>query len=166
MQLVVADTGRLHYLVLTGDIELLPKLFEHVLVPRVVRDELADAEAPQAVRDWIAHAPGWLDVQPDHPGDDDVAVAKLDEGERAVIALALTVKADLVLMDDRDGVDVARRRGLADTGPLGVLDLAARCGLIDLAAAFERLKATTFYYRQGLLDALLARHAERGGEPR
>jgi len=46
MQLVVADTGPLHYLVLTGDTELLPKLFEHVLVPRVVRDELADAEAP------------------------------------------------------------------------------------------------------------------------
>jgi predicted nucleic acid-binding protein len=140
MQLVVADTGPLHYLVLAGDIELLPKLFEHVLVPRVVRDELADAEAPQTVRDWIAHAPGWLDVQPDHPGDDDVAVAKLDEGERAVIALALTVKADLVLMDDRDGVDVARRRGLAVTGTLGVLDLAARRGLIDLAAAFEQVR--------------------------
>jgi len=89
-----------------------------------------------------------------------------DEGERAVIALALTVKADLVLMDDREGVDLARRRGLAVTGTLGVLDLAARRGLIDLAAAFERLKATTFYYRQGLLDALLARHAKRGGEPR
>ena len=83
-----------------------------------------------------------------------------------MIALALTVKADLVLMDDRDGVDVARRRGLAVTGTLGVLDLAARRGLIDLAAAFERLKATTFYYRQRLLDALLARHAKRGGEPR
>ena len=41
MPLVVADTGPLHYLVLTGDIELLPKLFERVLVPQVVRDELA-----------------------------------------------------------------------------------------------------------------------------
>ena len=79
-----------------------------------------------------------------------------------MIALALTVKADLVLMDDRDGVDVARRRGLGVTGTLGVLDLAARRGLIDLAAAFERLKATTFYYRQGLLDALLAQHSKRG----
>ena len=58
MPLVVADTGPLHYLVLTGDIELLPKLFERVLVPQVVRDELANAEAPQAVRDCIAHAPG------------------------------------------------------------------------------------------------------------
>ena len=64
MPLVVADAGPLHYLVLTGDIELLPKLFERVLVPQVVRDELANAEAPQAVRDWIARAPSWLDVRP------------------------------------------------------------------------------------------------------
>ena len=142
MPLVVADTGPLHYLVLTGDIELLPKLFERVLVPQVVRDELANAEAPQAVRDWIARAPGWLDVRPAHSGADDVAVAKLDEGERAAIALALAVKAELVLMDDREGVGIARGRGLAVTGTLGVLDLAARRGLIDLTAAFERLKAT------------------------
>ena len=154
MPLVVADTGPLHYLVLTGDIELLPKLFERVLVPQVVRDELANAEAPQAVRDWIARAPGGLDVRPAHPGADDVAVAKLDDGERAAIALALAVKAELVLMDDREGVGIARGRGLAVTGTLGVLDLAARRGLIDLAAAFERLKTTTFYYRQGLLEAL------------
>ena len=50
MPLVVADAGPLHYLVLTGDIELLPKLFERVLVPQVVRDEHANAEAPGAVR--------------------------------------------------------------------------------------------------------------------
>src|SRR5262249_53485619 len=113
--------------------------------------------------DWIARAPGWLDVRPAHPGADDVARAKLDEGERAAITLALAVKAELVLMDDREGVGIARGRGLAVTGTLGVLDLAARRGLIDFAAAFERLKTTTFYYRQGLLDALLARHATRRG---
>jgi hypothetical protein len=73
-----------------------------------VRDELANAEAPQAVRDWIARAPGWLDVRPAHPGADDVAVARLDEGERAAIAPALAVKAELVLMDDREGVGIAR----------------------------------------------------------
>jgi len=39
-----------------------------------------------------------------------------------------------------------------------LLDLAARKGLVDLAGAFTRLKATSFYYRQGLLDALLAQH--------
>jgi predicted nucleic acid-binding protein len=149
--------------VLTGDIELLLKLFERVLVPQAVRDELANAEAPQAVRDWIAHAPHWLEVWPADPGDDDVTAVKLDEGESAAIALALAIKAELVLMDDREGVGIARRRGLVVTGTLGVLDLAARRGLIDPAAGFERLKTTTFYYRQGLLDALLARHIATHG---
>ena len=60
MPLVVADTGPLYYLVPTGDIELLPKLFECVLVPQVVREELANAEAPQAVRDWIRVRPAGL----------------------------------------------------------------------------------------------------------
>jgi predicted nucleic acid-binding protein len=46
------------------------------------------------------------------------------------------------------------------TGTLGVLDLAAQRGLIDLAQAFTRLKATSFRYRQGLLDALLAQRPE------
>jgi hypothetical protein len=41
-----------------------------------------------------------------------------------------------------------------------VLDLAARRGLVDLPAAFECLKATNFYYRQGVLDALLAQHGK------
>ena len=63
-------------------------------------------------------------------------------------------------MDDRDGVAFARSQGLAVTGTLGVLDLAARRGLIDLVDAFTRLKATTFHYRQGLLDALLARRED------
>jgi hypothetical protein len=35
MPLVAADAGPLQYLVLTGDIELLPKLFERVLGPQV-----------------------------------------------------------------------------------------------------------------------------------
>jgi hypothetical protein len=57
---------------------------------------------------------------------------------------------------------VARGKGLAVTGTLGVLDLTARRGSRDLGEAFARLKATSFYYRQGLLDALLARRDKEG----
>ena len=147
---------------LTGDIGLLPKLFDRVLAPQAVRDELANHEAPPPVRAWITQAPAWLEVRPD-PDTSRRAVAglKLDRGERAVIALALAIKADLVLMDDQAGVTLARRRHLAATGTLGVLDIAARRGLVDLASAFDRLKATSFYYRQGLLDALLAQRQKR-----
>jgi hypothetical protein len=43
---------------------------------------------------------------------------------------------------------------------LGVLDLAAQRGMVDLVQAFTRLKGTSFHYRQGLLDALLAQRSE------
>ena len=50
MRLVVADTGPLRSFLLTGDIALPPNLFEKVLTPERVRDELAHAEAPAAAR--------------------------------------------------------------------------------------------------------------------
>jgi predicted nucleic acid-binding protein len=161
MRLVVADTGPLHYLVLTGDIALLPNLFEKVLTPERVRDELAHAEAPVAVRARIAVPPPWLEIRPVEGGQSSDDLAALDAGERDAIALALATQADLLLMDDQGGVAAARRRGFAVTGTLGVLDLAARKGLVDLAVAFTRLKATSFYYRQGLLDALSAQREAR-----
>jgi predicted nucleic acid-binding protein len=123
IRLVVADTGPLNYLVLTGDIELLPKLFDRVLTPQAVHNELANPEAPAMVRAWIAQAPAWLEVRPNpdirRENLAGLATPKLDDGERAAIALALAVKADLVLMDDQDGVRAVRRQGLIVTGTLG-----------------------------------------------
>jgi predicted nucleic acid-binding protein len=93
------------------------------------------------------------------PFDDDVALRRLDDGERAVIALATTTAAELLLMDDRAGVIAARTtRRLAVTGTLGLLIIAARHGLVDLSAAFTRLRTTSFRYRQDLLDSLLAQY--------
>jgi predicted nucleic acid-binding protein len=43
------------------------------------------------------------------------------------------------------------------TGTLGVLGLAARRGLVDLADSFARLKRTNFRYRQKIMDELLNR---------
>ncbi len=78
------------------------------------------------MRAWIAQTPPWLEVRPNpDPRPEDATTPKLDEGERSAIALAIAVKADLVLMDDQDGVAAARRKGLAATGMLSVLDLAA-----------------------------------------
>jgi predicted nucleic acid-binding protein len=54
-RLVVADTGPLNYLVLIEAIDVLPRLFEQILVPAAVYDELAHADAPAPVRAFIAH---------------------------------------------------------------------------------------------------------------
>jgi predicted nucleic acid-binding protein len=79
----------------------------------------------------------------------------LDHGEKAALALAASLAADLVLMDDREGVRVARNKGFRVIGTLRVLDLGARRGLLDLADAFERIKRTNFRYRQEIIDELL-----------
>lgn len=158
----VADTGPLNYLVLIGDIELLPQLFSRVLMPAAVHDELVHSGTPSAVRAWLATPPSWLTLCPDpDTSASSMATAALDRGEQAAIALALTTKADILLMDDRDGAAAARREGLAVTGTLGILDLAARRRMLELGAAFERLKKTSFHYRQGLLDTLLAQYEKR-----
>jgi predicted nucleic acid-binding protein len=158
---VVADTGPLNYLVQIEAIDVLPALFGRIIVPAAVCDELAHPRAPAVVRDWAARVPPWLEIRPNPARSSDTAVpSSLDEGERAVIALAAGIGADLILMDDRDGVAFARTQGFAVIGTLGILDLAARRGLINLVQAFTRLRATTFHYRQGLLNALLAQQPE------
>jgi predicted nucleic acid-binding protein len=161
MRLVVADTGPLNYLVQIQAIEVLPKLFDQIIVPATVYEELAHADAPAPVRAFIALKPAWLEVRPNPDRSaDDAADSTLDEGERAAIALAASIGADLILLDDRAGVAAAYRRGLVVTGTLGVLDLAARRGLLDLATAFARLRATNFRYPPEIMDALLEQHRE------
>lgn len=161
MRLVIADTGPINYLVLIDCIDSLPNLFQKVILPSAVRLELNDEGTPPSVRDWIANPPAWVEVS-EAPGRyfDDDSLRGLDEGEQAAIALATALNADLLLMDDREGVMVARSKGLAVTGTLGVLTLAARRGLVDLADSFARLKRTNFRYRQEIMDALLAQQAD------
>jgi len=156
----VADTGPLNYLVLVGRIDLVQQLFGGLSIPTVVRDELDDPMTPAAVRAWIGAPPGWLSIMPT-PAGADAALASLDDGERAAIALAAAVKADLLLMDDRAGVVVARAQGIKVTGTLGVLDRAAERELIDLATTFAELQATNFHIRQDLLEFLLKQDQER-----
>jgi len=46
----------------------------------------------------------------------DPALSNLDPGERAAIALGITLKADLILLDERRGNAAATGKGLEVTG--------------------------------------------------
>lgn len=154
--IAVADASPLCYLVLIGEIDIIPKLFRRVAVPQAVIAELLHEDAPEVVRNWAANLPAWIASE----ATADVAIGgleKLQAGERAAIILAESIKADLVLLDEKAARRVAAERGLRVTGLLGVLGEAATRGLVDLPSAIDRLRKTTFRCSPALLKATLDR---------
>jgi|SRR5271163_3794762 len=162
MRVVVADATPLHYLILIGAVEVLPRIFERVHIPIEVREELTCEATPPVVRTWMKDVPGWLEVFGTRAAaSQDAALRELDLGERAAILLAESIGADLLLIDERAGALLAQRRGLAVTGTLGILDLASRAGLLRLREAFMQLRKTNFRYPPSLMEMLLEEERKR-----
>ena len=157
-RVVVADAGPLHYLILIDCGDVLGNLFDHVLVPFAVRDELLHAKAPQEIKDWLVTSRSWLEiaqvaqVQP---------VRGLHRGETEALQLALERTADAVLMDDMDGRSAARRLGIPAIFTVAILELAAEKGFLDLPTAIAKLRQTSFFISQEILNAALERDKQR-----
>jgi predicted nucleic acid-binding protein len=139
---VVSDTSPINYLVLIELQDLLPALFDHVLIPGAVLRELQSPRAPAEIRRWMASTPNWLESRDVTNTPDDLQ--QLGAGEREAIALAQATGIGLLLLDEKKGRHEARERGLAVSGTLGVIDLAARRGLVSLMDAVKKLERTTF----------------------
>jgi predicted nucleic acid-binding protein len=61
--IVVADTGPLNYLILSGQIALAHELYGALLIPKAVQSELLDPRAPLKVREWASALPVWAKVR-------------------------------------------------------------------------------------------------------
>lgn len=127
--IVVSDTSPVTYLIQVDYLELLKDLYSEVIIPTEVFKELQDASVniPSLT---AAINTGWIRVQtpsiklPLGPDED------LDDGEAEAIALAIEIKADLLLMDERHGTLVARKLNLQVFGLLAVLVEAKQKGLL------------------------------------
>src|SRR5438552_15649299 len=86
--IVVSDTSPINYLILIELQDLLPKLFDRILVPEAVHRELQSAAAPDPIKRFLAEVPDLLEVRPSP--EIDHALRHLDSGEREVITLAGT----------------------------------------------------------------------------
>ena len=155
--IVVADSGPLHYLILLDHSELLRRFYSQVVVPDAVASELSATGAPPTVRDWILQPPSWVSVVPVGLEAVETITDGLDLGERSAIALAATLGADLLLIDEAAGRAEARRRNLRVTGTLGVLRAGAEQGLVDVPELIGRLKATSFHVDDALVTAIFQR---------
>lgn len=155
--IVVSDTSPICYLILVGQIDLLPQLYGQVAIPQAVQNELADGRSPDQVQQWIAQPPSWLNIQFVNLQPDS-ALETLDVGEQSAILLIEQLGADLLIVDEIVGRRIARSRSLRVIGTLGILEEAGRLGWIDLSMVLGQLQQTTFRVSEQLIQQILKRY--------
>src|SRR5262245_50959245 len=98
--MVVADTGPVNYLILSGYIDLIQSLYGSLIIPSAVHRELLHSKAPPDVRKWAGALPSWAEVRSatNIPG-----FSELGPGEREAICLGIEIKAQFLLIDETKG---------------------------------------------------------------
>ncbi len=155
--IVVSDTSPVSNLAAIGKLDLLHQLYDNVVIPWDVYQEIVNAGATEPATlalkhlDWIQRrSVDNLELQRD-------LQANLDPGEAAAIALAVELKADRLIMDERRGREQAIKAGLKVIGLLGILLAAKKQGLIPaVQPLLDDLIAHGFWVRPQLYQELLS----------
>jgi uncharacterized protein len=161
MRVVISDTSPLRALAHLGRVDIAAALLGEVIVPPAVAAELNRSGAVPRLD--VTVLAGFRVVAPaDRSEVLRFLGLKLDSGESEAIALALELKADLLLIDERKGDAVAREAGLRTLGVIGLLLQAKEAGLVErLAPAIDHLRdGLNFYISDDLRRRVLARARE------
>ncbi|GAB4383826.1 MAG: DUF3368 domain-containing protein [Elainellaceae cyanobacterium] len=129
--IVVSNTSPLFYLSTIGHLDLLRQLYDEIVIPTTVFNEITNVGNTDASA-MVVPTLSWIKTQ---SATDQELVntlrAELDPGEAEAIALAVELNADRLLMDERLGRAAAMRAGLQVTGVLGILIAAKRNNLVQ-----------------------------------
>lgn len=156
--IVVADTSVILNLCCIQHEPLLKQLFQRVLVPGEVASEFVRL-SKERQRFTGLTLPDWIEILPAPKlFPPEVIQADLDLGESAAIALCVKEKADVLLIDESLGREVAARLGVRTIGILGVLIDARRAKLIpEVKTILQRLENEAgFWIAPRLRDRVLA----------
>lgn len=158
--IVISDTSAITNLAAIQHLQLLPQLYNQVAIPEAVYRELAEIDPPVPGTLEVQTSP-WLKVRQvvDRVMVERLQVeVRLDPGESEAIALAMELKADLLLIDERRGKAEADRLGIRITGLLGILVEAKQKNLIvavkplmDALIATSNFRVSSALYNQ-ILD--------------
>jgi hypothetical protein len=141
--IAVTDSGPLISLAKLDHLRLLPVLYERVVIPRAVYDEVVTIGLrrgyPDArVADVFLRRMKWrpeaaVDILPELGSD-----VRLGRGEREALMVAKAHSA-LLLMDEDYGRAIADQLGLTHVGTLGILIASFRRGLLSADALDDLL---------------------------
>lgn len=128
---VICNTSPLQYLHQARCLDLLPRLYQKIAVPRAVADEIENGR-------WLGHDlpeltdQHWIHIEPSPTLAILRAVTDLGPGEREALALAVEKPGALVILDDALARRHADLLGVRKTGTLGILVKGKRAGLIPV----------------------------------
>jgi len=152
---VVADTSPLIALQQVGQLSLLPRLFGQIHIPPGVAEEL---------RPGMAETPAWVVVRPlTQPIASAILRASLGVGESEALALAMDIRAALVMVDDRPARRLASNLGFPVVGTAGILLRAKRLGLIpEVRPLLDEIIGRGFRLSPAIREKVLTDAGEAG----
>jgi hypothetical protein len=153
---VVSNTSPILNLAVIGKLSLVHDQFGDILIPNSVLEELRIKEnlpGSQTIRKALKE--GWLRI---HKVSDQSLVRvlqrELDKGEAEAITLAVQVKAEWILLDEKEGRKIAKSLGLKVAGILGILLRARHEGrLPSMQKAMDQLRDRAGFHIGGELYA-------------
>ncbi|MFV1967498.1 MAG: DUF3368 domain-containing protein [Pirellulaceae bacterium] len=154
---VVSNASPLINLARVGQFELIREVYAEISIPEAVLQEVVEEGAGQPGADEVKRA-GWIKTQAVRNGLLVQALRQdLDAGEAEAIVLAIELDADLLLMDERRGREVARHLGVALTGVIGLLVEAKHRRLVSaIKPLLDALRDQAgFHIRQALYERVL-----------
>lgn len=140
--IVVSDSSALITLASAGELNLLRDLFEEVLIPEGVWDEVV--QWGRAGAEAVTGA-GWIRTVPAPDTAFLMALrADVDPGEAEAMALAQEIQADILLLDERRARKLALSMGFPVVGVVGVLLRAHQEGFLPLLRpVLDRMKTAS-----------------------
>jgi uncharacterized protein len=149
---IVCDAGPLIALALVDRLQLLPALYQSILVPEAVWREVVDSGFGRTGAAELKNA-SWIEVIPS-VSVDPFLEAELGRGESEVIALAIARKAALVLLDELMARRVAGQvYGLRVKGSAGLLVQARKAGMIpEVRPLLHAMKKRGYYLSERLIE--------------
>ena len=143
---VISDTSPIINLAAINLLGLLPNLFEKVIIPQKVYEEIVINGAGMAGADDTEQA-DWVEVrQVKDQKHVESLLNKIHPGEAEALVLSLELSADLVIIDDAEARNIAQSMGLDYTGLLGILLVAKQKKLIpEIRQVMNRLISDTSF---------------------
>jgi predicted nucleic acid-binding protein len=137
---VVVNATPLIALALVGQLSLLREMFDAVIVPRAVYEEVVIDGYGQPGAAELTQA-SWVQVvSPARAVTLEPMLLGLDSGELSVLLLAQEIRPDWVIIDERLARRIAQAMGLPVKGTLGILLAAVWAGLLTRQTALDALE--------------------------